>query len=224
LIRWNHPKDGMISPGEFIPLAEETGLIIPIGTWVLETACKQAKAWLDEGLPAMLLSVNLSSHQFRKKEFMAILHAALTDSGFPPKQLQLELTERIIMQEDNFTVSRLQTIHDMGIHLSIDDFGTGYSSMSYLKKFPLNELKIDKSFIDDICADEDDAIIVAAMINLAHGLKLSVIAEGVEEVEQLNWLEWHDCDAIQGYHFSRPLPANEFKEFVLNHRNYSAHP
>ncbi len=221
LIRWHHPEDGMISPAEFIPLAEETGLIVPIGTWVLRTACAQAKAWLDQGLPQMLLSVNLSSHQFRKKEFMQVLHAALSDSGLPSELLQLELTERIIMHEDDFTISRLQTIHDVGIHLSIDDFGTGYSSMSYLKRFPLNELKIDKSFIDDLCSNEDDAIIVAAMINLAHGLKLHVIAEGVEDSAQLNWLEWHGCDAIQGYYFSRPLPATEFKAFVIKQQHPS---
>jgi len=215
LIRWNQPDIGMISPAEFIPLAEETGLIVPIGEWVLRTACMQAKAWQDKGFPPLLLSVNLSSHQFRKKEFMSILHSALHDSGLPASQLQLELTERIIMHEDDFTIARLQKIHDLGIHLSIDDFGTGYSSMSYLKRFPLNELKIDKSFVDDVCNDGDDKVIVAAMINLAHGLNLNVIAEGVEEKNQLNWLESNGCDAIQGYYFSRPLPTNEFETFII---------
>jgi len=216
LIRWIHPKDGFISPGEFIPLAEETGLIVEIGEWVLRSACFQAQQWYESGIPPLLLSVNLSSHQFRKKDFMHVLDAAICDSGYAPQWLQLELTERIIMQDDDSTVTRLQTIHDAGIHLSIDDFGTGYSSLSYLKRFPINELKIDKSFIDDVCSDEDDGVIVTAMINLAHGLNLSVIAEGVEEKSQLNWLEWNGCDAIQGYYFSRPLPAEAFKAFVIN--------
>jgi len=215
LIRWNQPQEGMISPAKFIPLAEDTGLIAEVGEWVLRTACAQAQQWQDEGIPPLLLSVNLSSHQFRKKDFMHILHAALSDSGFSPEWLQLELTERIIMHEDDFTIARLQTIHDAGIHLSIDDFGTGYSSMSYLKRFPLNELKIDKSFIDDVCSDEDDGVIVSAMINLAHGLNLKVIAEGVEDKSQLNWLEWHGCDAIQGYYLSRPLSVADFEKFIM---------
>ncbi|MBL4775931.1 MAG: EAL domain-containing protein, partial [Mariprofundus sp.] len=214
LIRWNQPDIGMISPVEFIPLAEETGLIVPIGEWVLRTACKQGKAWLDKGYPALLMSVNLSSNQFREQSFLQVLHAALKESEFPAEQLQLELTERIIMHEDDFTIARLQKIHDVGIHLSIDDFGTGYSSMSYLKRFPLNELKIDKSFIDDVCTDEDDAVIVNTMINLAHGLNLTVIAEGVEKQEQLDWLNKHGCDDIQGYFFSRPLPVDDFESFM----------
>ncbi|MDQ6970539.1 MAG: EAL domain-containing protein [Mariprofundus sp.] len=215
LIRWNQPDMGMVSPADFIPLAEETGLIVPIGEWVLRTACQQAKVWQDKGFPTLLLSVNLSSHQFRKKEFMQMLHAALHDSGLPAEQLQLELTERIIMHEDDFTIARLQKIHDLGIHLSIDDFGTGYSSMSYLKRFPLNELKIDKSFVDDVCEDGDDRVIVAAMINLAHALNLSVIAEGVEQKNQLDWLECNGCDAIQGYYFSRPLAVDAFEALML---------
>jgi len=136
----------MISPIEFIPLAEETGLIVPIGEWVLRTACKQGKAWLDQDYPSLLMSVNLSSNQFREKSFLQMLHSALKDSEFPAEYLQLELTERIIIHEDDLTIARLQKIHDVGIHLSIDDFATGYSSMSYLNRFPLNELKIDKSF------------------------------------------------------------------------------
>ena len=215
LIRWQQADVGTISPAEFIPLAEDTGLIVPIGTWVLRTACKQAKAWLDMGLPPLMLSVNLSSHQFREADFMEVLAAAIEDSGIPPEYLQLELTERIIMHEDEFTISRLKKIHAAGIHLSIDDFGTGYSSMSYLKRFPLNELKIDKSFIDEVCTDEDDAVIVSAMINLAHALNLTVIAEGVESSAQLNWLEWHGCDGIQGYYFSKPLSAKDFELFMI---------
>lgn len=217
LIRWSRPGGGMVSPAEFIPLAEETGLIVPIGAWVLKTACKQAKAWLDEGLPPLLLSVNLSSCQFREPDFMDLLTVVILESGYPPSQLQLELTERIIMHEDDFTVSRLKQISSTGIHLSIDDFGTGYSSMSYLKKFPINELKIDKSFIDEVCNDEDDGVIVSAMINLAHSLKLSVIAEGVEEAAQRNWLDWQGCDAIQGYYFSKPLSADDFADYIRKH-------
>jgi len=215
LIRWNHAEEGMISPAEFIPLAEETGLIVAIGEWVLRTACVQGKSLIDKGFMPLMLSVNLSSCQFRKEDFMQVLDSALKDTDYPADYLQLELTERIIMQDDDFTIARLQMIHDMGIHLSIDDFGTGYSSMSYLKRFPLNELKVDKSFIDDVCTDNDDEVIVSAMINLAHGLKLRVIAEGVEEENQLKWLEKHGCDSIQGYYFSRPLPADEFEDFLV---------
>jgi len=145
---------------------------------------------------------------------MDLLTVFILKSGLPPDHLQLELTERIIMQEDRFTISRLNQISSTGIHLSVDDFGTGYSSLSYLKKFPLNELKIDKSFIDEVCTDGDDAVIVAAMINLAHALKLKVIAEGVENESQLNWLEWYGCDAVQGYYFSKPLPADAFAPFI----------
>lgn len=218
LIRWNHPEEGMISPVEFIPLAEETGLITNIGEWVLHTACMHAKAWLDQGFPPIMLSVNLSSCQFRKKDFIQILHKALADSDYPPQWLQLELTERIIMQDDSLTAERLQIIHNIGIHLSIDDFGTGYSSMGYLKRFPLNEVKIDKSFIDDVCTSEDDNLIVSAIINLAHGLNLTVVAEGVEEKEQLDWLQANNCDVIQGYYFSRPLDTSAFLRFMREHQ------
>jgi len=218
LIRWNHPEEGMISPVEFIPLAEETGLITNIGEWVLNAACMQAKAWLDQGLPPIMLSVNLSSCQFRKKNFIQLLHKTLSDSGYPPEWLQLELTERIIMHDDSLTAERLQIIHDIGIHLSIDDFGTGYSSMGYLKRFPLNEVKIDKSFIDDVCTSEDDNLIVSAIINLAHGLNLTVVAEGVEEKGQLDWLQANNCDVIQGYYFSRPLDASAFLRFMREHQ------
>ncbi|MDX8391141.1 MAG: EAL domain-containing protein [Mariprofundaceae bacterium] len=214
LIRWNQPDGGLISPAEFIPLAEETGLIVPLGEWVLRSACAQAKAWLDKGMPSAILSVNVSSHQFHQESFMQMLNSVLAETGLPHAQLQLELTERIVMHDHEFTIARLQKIHDAGIRLSIDDFGTGYSSMRYLKQFPLHELKIDKSFIDDICVDKDDALIVAAMIHLAHGLNLHVTAEGVENADQLAWLTNHSCDIIQGYHFSRPLPVDEFEVYV----------
>lgn len=214
LIRWNSPDSGMISPVEFIPLAEQTGQIVPIGEWVLRTACAQTKAWLDMGFPPLLVSVNVSSCQFRESGFMRALNSTLWDTRLPAGQLQLELTEGIIMQDDDATVARLQTIHNTGIHLSIDDFGTGYSSMSYLKRFPLYELKIDKSFINDICSDEDSAVIADAIIQLGRNLNLEVIAEGVEEEDQLNWLTAHHCHVIQGYYFSRPLPASEFEAFL----------
>jgi diguanylate cyclase (GGDEF)-like protein/PAS domain S-box-containing protein len=222
LLRWHHAELGMISPANFIPLAEDTGLIIPIGAWVLHTACKQTKAWHDAGLPPVRVAVNISGRQFREN-IPQLVEKALAESGLPPQYLELEITESVAMQHAESTEQTLGVLRDMGVRLSIDDFGTGYSSLSYLKRFPINKLKLDQSFVRDIISDPDDAAISMAIIALAHGLKLDVIAEGVETESQLSFLRSHGCDAIQGYYFSRPV-APEQMEQLLRDGHRLAHP
>jgi len=214
LLRWRSAELGNVSPAEFIPIAEESGLIVPIGEWVMREACRQCKQWRDDGFPPLLVAVNLSSRQFCEPNFVNMLLEVICDTGISPRQLELELTEGMIMKEDAATIQRLKEINECGVQLSVDDFGTGYSSMSYLKRFPLDKLKIDKSFIDNVTTDNEDAAIVGAITNLAHSLKLVVIAEGVEEEEQRDWLQQHDCDEIQGYFYSRPLSAPQFTEYL----------
>jgi diguanylate cyclase (GGDEF)-like protein/PAS domain S-box-containing protein len=213
LLRWRHPEMGMISPANFIPLAEDTGLIIPIGAWVLHTACKQTKAWHDAGLPPVRVAVNLSARQFREN-IPQLVEKALAESGLPPQYLELEITESVAMQHAESTEQTLLALRDMGVRLSIDDFGTGYSSLSYLKRFPINKLKLDQSFVRDIITDPDDAAISTAVIALAHGMKLDVIAEGVETENQLRFLHGQRCDAIQGYYFSRPVAAEQMEQLL----------
>ncbi|MDD5177045.1 MAG: EAL domain-containing protein [Sterolibacterium sp.] len=212
LIRWQHPQRGLISPTQFIPLAEETGLIIPIGIWVLRTACAQAKSWQDAGLPQIKLSVNLSARQFMQRDLADSIRQALEETGFSAEHLELELTESLIMHNAELFISTLRVLKDIGIELAIDDFGTGYSSLSYLKRFPIDRLKIDQSFVRDIVVDTDSASISQAIITLGHSLGLRVIAEGVETLEQLDFLHANSCDEIQGYYFSRPLPPQEFQK------------
>ncbi len=214
LIRWHCAALGNVSPAEFIPVAEESGLIIDIGKWVLQTACEQNKRWADSGYSQIMIGINLSSIQFREPGFIDTLIETIGLSKASPKYIDLELTERIIMKEDDATICTLNEIHECGIHLSIDDFGTGYSSMSYLKKFPIDTLKVDRSFIIDVANNSDDAVIVSAMINLGHSLGLTVIAEGAEHVEQVDWLQQHGCDEIQGYYFSKPLPVSEMESYM----------
>ncbi|MFN3398430.1 MAG: putative bifunctional diguanylate cyclase/phosphodiesterase [Sulfurimicrobium sp.] len=213
LLRWQHAEMGTISPANFIPLAEDTGLIIPIGAWVLHTACKQTRAWHDAGLPPVRVAVNLSARQFREN-IPQLVQQALADSGLPPRFLELEITESVAMQHAESTEQTLLALRNMGVRLSIDDFGTGYSSLSYLKRFPINKLKLDQSFVRDIISDPDDATISMAIIALAHGMKLDVIAEGVETEGQLKFLRRHGCDAIQGYYFSRPVAAAEMEQLL----------
>jgi diguanylate cyclase (GGDEF)-like protein len=210
LLRWNHPDMGMVEPGRFIPLAEETGLIVPIGAWVLQRACLQNREWQEQGLPAMCISVNVSARQFQHSDLVAAVANVLNETGLAPCDLELELTESMMMENAAQAIDKLKVLKGMGVGLSIDDFGTGYSSLSYLKRFPIDTLKIDRAFIRDIATDPDDAAITRAVIALAHNLNLTVIAEGVETEEQLLFLSEHGCDEMQGYFFSRPVPAAEF--------------
>ena len=209
LLRWKSPELGFVTPSDFIPVAEDSGLINELGEWVMRTACFQAKAWLDAGMQDFRVSVNLSSIQFKRASLVNMLKRALSDSGLPASLLEVELTESAVMNDVNQNITRLNQIRDMGVAISIDDFGTGYSSLSYLKKFPINTLKIDRSFITTIDSDPDDAAIVEAIIALASTLKLTVIAEGVETHGQLQTLNRFHCDIIQGFYFSKALPAEE---------------
>ncbi len=205
LIRWNHPALGELPPARFIPIAEETGLIAPIGAWVLNEACRQNKAWQDQGLPPITVSVNVSALQFREERFTAIVAAALRDHGLEPKYLELELTESFIMRDVDRAIAMMKELQTLGVRLSIDDFGTSYSSLSALKNFPIGRLKIDKSFIDHLPHDANDEAVATAVISLGQKLNLKVIAEGVETAEQVAFLRQLQCEEIQGYHFSRPV-------------------
>ena len=216
LVRWQHPEDGLISPAQFIPLAEETGLIVPLGEWVLFTACAQMKEWLDLGLPAMTLAVNLSPRQFRQTGLTQQVHAILDATELPPHLLELEITESAIMEQGREAVAVMDALKALGVRLAIDDFGTGYSSLAYLKRFPVDKLKIDQSFIRDIPQDRDDMMIAAAIISMAHSLRLEVLAEGVETEAQLDFLRAHNGDSFQGFLFSRPRPAAEVLPLLTN--------
>ena len=219
LIRWIHPEKGMVPPFHFIPVAEETGLIGPIGEWVIYEACRQTKAWQEAGVGGLKVAVNLSGRQFTDKQLLEKIATTLEQTGLAPGYLELEITESTIMNDIESTIKVLEKLSEMGMALAIDDFGTGYSSLSYLKRFPINKLKIDKSFIDDVITSDDDATIVAAIIGLSHNLKLNVICEGVEDVDQLHWLKENKCNEIQGYYFSKPLSADEFEAFVRERNN-----
>jgi len=210
LLRWQHPERGLISPVEFIPIAEETGLIIPIGEWVLDTACRQAKTWQNQGFKPLHLSVNLSTRQFRQNDLVLTVARILQRTGLPPQWLELEVTESLLLDNVEGTLATMYELTDMGLSLSIDDFGTGYSSLAYLKRIPLSTLKIDRSFIKEIVTSMGDAAITAALIELAHKLHIKVVAEGVENEQQLNALIQQRCDMIQGYYFSKPLTAEVF--------------
>ncbi len=206
LVRWQHPELGLVGPSEFIPIAEATGLIVPIGPWVLRTACAEVRRWQQCGFPDLSVCVNLSARQFKDPELAAEIRTALEQTGLPPDCLELEITESSAMENAEITTTILNEIKSLGVRISIDDFGIGYSSLSYLKRLPINTLKIDQSFVRDITSDPDDAAIARAVIAMAHSLKLKVVAEGVETSEQLAFLTAHRCDKIQGFYFSRPLP------------------
>jgi diguanylate cyclase (GGDEF)-like protein/PAS domain S-box-containing protein len=214
LIRWNHPTRGLLLPGDFIPIAEDTGLIVPIGEWVLRTACTQLQGWVRTGLPPLNLAVNLSARQINHRNLEAAVTGALAASGLEPARLTLELTESMIMGHSEQMLRTMELLTSLGIELSIDDFGTGYSSLSSLKHLPCTSLKIDQSFVRDITTDPDDAAIATAIISLGHNLRMRVIAEGIETDAQRQFLERERCDDGQGYLFSRPVPADEFLEFV----------
>jgi diguanylate cyclase (GGDEF)-like protein len=215
LIRWHHPELGLISPAEFIPVAEDSGQIYQIGAWVLRTAIEQIKFWIDTGLPPITIAVNLSAVQFRHTGLPDLVTSLLNEIGLPPQYLELELTESVAMDEPLQAIAIMDNLYDRGIRMSIDDFGTGYSSLNYLKKFKVHKLKIDQSFIRDISTDPEDKAIVAAIISMAHSLGFHTIAEGVETLEQLDFLQIQGCDEIQGYYYSKPLNAEQFAAFML---------
>ena len=219
LIRWQHPDRGMVSPAQFIPVAEETGLIVPIGKWILETAFAQNKRWQDAGLPPITMAVNLSARQFHEKNFVETVKDAVNQSGLNPRYVELELTESL-MQNTEKAIVILNAFRAMGINISIDDFGTGYSSLNYLKRFPIHKLKIDQSFVRDSSSNPDDAAIVHAIITLARAMSLEVIAEGVETEAQCAFLREQHCDEAQGYLFSKPLPADEATRLLKEGRSF----
>ncbi len=216
LIRWRYPERGLIPPMQFIPLAEECGLIHDIGAWVLREACRQGTAWRHAGQPSLRLAVNVAASQFRRGDLLELVRNALQEAQLDPRFLEIELTESAVMTNPEDSAIVLEQLSRMGVLISVDDFGTGYSSMNYLRRFPIDKLKIDRSFIMDLTTRADDASIVQAIVSLAHGLRLKVVAEGVETLEQLNFLQSVGCDEYQGYHFSPPLPAADFAELLRN--------
>jgi len=216
LLRWMPPGRALVSPADFIPIAEETGLIVPIGEWVLRTACTQNQAWQAAGFPAVRMAVNLSARQFKQQNIVNMVSQVLQETGCCAGCLELEITESVLMDKPEAAAAVMRELNEMGVHLSIDDFGTGYSSLSYLKRFPISSLKIDQSFVKDISTDADDAAIVKAVIALAHSMKLSVIAEGVETAAQLDFLRAQKCDQMQGYYFSPPVPPEQIEKLLLN--------
>ena len=213
LLRWTHPALGSVPPGQFIPIAEASGLILPISAWVQREACQQARAWVDSGLPTMTMAVNVSAMEFQNENFLDNLFAILGETGLDPSSLELELTEGVLMKQAASAAAILQSARDRGIQVAIDDFGTGYSSLSYLRKFPVDALKIDQSFVREIGAGEDTTI-VTAVIGMARGLKLRVVAEGVETQAEMAFLQAHHCDEAQGYYFSRPVPPEQFARLL----------
>ncbi|MBH1940129.1 EAL domain-containing protein [Mobilitalea sibirica] len=214
LIRWNHPSKGLVNPDEFIYLAEETGLIVPIGKWVLHTACKQLKAWEDAGYKDITMAVNLSTRQFKDKDFVKQVFDVIEETGVNPKKLELEITESIALDDLDYTISTIQELKNVGVHFSLDDFGTGYSSMNYLKRLPVSNLKIDKSFLDTVMEDQCDQKIIQTIITLARNLDLFVIAEGVERSDQELFLQEADCDKAQGFLYSKPVPKEIAEQFL----------
>jgi diguanylate cyclase (GGDEF)-like protein len=222
LIRWNDGSGKLVPPDKFIPLAEETGLIVPIGEWVIETACQQMAAWRRAGLPVLRVAVNVSARQFQQANLPQVIAQALRINDLEPQWLELELTESAVMANPEKTVAVMHELKRIGVHIALDDFGTGYSSLGHLKRFPIDSLKIDRSFVRDITIDPDDAAIAKMIIALAHSLKQTVVAEGVETEAQLQFLQQQQCDQMQGYFFSRPLPVREFAALLRNQRRLKA--
>jgi diguanylate cyclase (GGDEF)-like protein len=219
LVRWQHPELGLVSPIQFISIAEETGLIIPIGEWVLHTACQQCQAWQQAGLATLKMSVNVSGRQLQYPGLLEVIQRVLADTHLAASYLELELTESLLIEEEKdqsglFILNTLRELRDMGVQIAIDDFGVGYSSLSYLKRFPVSTLKIDRSFVKDITTDEDNAAITIAIIAMAHSLRLTVIAEGIEDAQQLALLRSQHCEIAQGYLFSPPIPAEDITELL----------
>jgi EAL domain-containing protein (putative c-di-GMP-specific phosphodiesterase class I) len=217
LIRWEHPEFGVLPPNDFIPLAEETGLIAPLGEWVLRSVAEQQKAWGAEGLPRVCVGVNLSGHQLQQANFGKKVRDILAETDLDPTLLEFEITETVIMQNPDLAASVLREFSAMGIRVSIDDFGTGYSSLAHLKRFSVSALKIDKSFIKDLDRNETDAAIATAIIAMASNLNLQVVAEGVETIGQLHFLRDNNCDEVQGYLFSEPVTAERIAHYLRTH-------
>jgi EAL domain-containing protein (putative c-di-GMP-specific phosphodiesterase class I) len=222
LIRWRHPELGLIPPGEFIPIAELSGLIVPIGEWVLRTACAEARKWHAKGFSRMTVSVNLSSRQFQQTDLVSQVTNALDETGLDPDKLDLEITESNAMQNAEHSINTLWGLKKQGVRISMDDFGTGYSSLNYLKRFPIDRIKLDQSFVRDLPSDKDDAAIAMAVIAMGRSLELVVIAEGVETEEQLAFLKGHNCDQLQGFLLSKPLAAEAFGRFLDESRDPEA--
>jgi EAL domain-containing protein (putative c-di-GMP-specific phosphodiesterase class I) len=216
LVRWQQPELGLLTPVQFIPLAEEIGLIVQIDQWVLRTACAQLKAWQEAGYPLLYVTVNLSARQFQQPNLAETISEVLDETNLNPESLGVEITETLAMQDTELTYRNLNELNTMGIRFSIDDFGTGYSSLSYLKKLPIHKLKIDKSFIMYLVGDPDYQAIINAIIAMAHILKLKVVAEGVETEDQMSFLHSRDCDEMQGYLYSKPVPAEELEELLVS--------
>ena len=214
LLRWEHPERGLLAPVEFISLAEISGLIAPIGRWVLQTACRQIREWQTQGHPNLTVSVNLSPRQFQGADLVSQVAGALREHGVDPRCLDLEITESNAMENAELTVNSLWELKRLGVGISMDDFGTGYSSLNYLKKFPIDRVKLDQSFVRDVASNPEDAAIVRAVIAMAHTLRLVVAAEGVETEDQLSFLRRHQCDEMQGFLFSPPVPPGEFRELL----------
>ena len=212
LIRWQHPEKGLIYPSQFVPLLEDTGLIIPVGEWIIKEACMQAKQWQKDGMPGIPISVNISARQFQQKNLVSMISQTLIETKLDPRFLQLELTESVLVDNIGITIATLRALHTIGVKLSIDDFGTGYSSLSYLKQFPLHEIKIDRSFLQDIKNSTQDAAITTAIITLGHSMKLHVVAEGVETNEQMEFLKNHNCNTLQGHLFGYPMHPQKIAE------------
>jgi EAL domain-containing protein (putative c-di-GMP-specific phosphodiesterase class I) len=209
LLRWQRSSDDLVLPGKFIPLLEETSLIIPVGEWVLRQACRDHHSWIDAGGKSVPIAVNLSARQFRDKGLVAMIRQVLVENNVAAEMIELEITESCVMEDPEEALLTLEIFHEMGIRIAIDDFGTGYSSLSYLKRFPLDVLKIDQSFVADIPTDEDDAAIIDTIIAMGHRLKLSVTAEGVETEAQADFLRTHGCDNVQGYFYDQPMPSED---------------
>jgi EAL domain-containing protein (putative c-di-GMP-specific phosphodiesterase class I) len=214
LLRWNPTDHAPVPPSRFIPVAEEIGLIVPIGRWVLREACAQNKAWQNAGLTPFIVSVNVSVRQFRQDDIVQTISDVLRETGLEARYLEIELTESAVMHDADQFIAMLNQLNDLGVQISIDDFGTGYSSLSYLKRFPVDRLKVDRSFVHDIANDVDDATIVRTVIALGHNLGLKVVAEGVETEQQLEFLRANHCDELQGYYFGMPMPVDEFVEVL----------
>jgi len=215
LLRWNNPDLGSVPPADFIPVAEESGLIVAIGEWVLRTACQQAKNWRDQGLPLPRIGVNVSVKQFVQRNFPGLVAQILTETGLEPETLEIEVTESLLMRDADGAAATLGKLKALGVQLAIDDFGTGYSSLSRLKEFPIDRLKIDRSFVRAVSTDRNDQAIACAVIAMADSMNLRVVAEGVETVDQLDFLRARHCNEVQGYFLSRPLPPEKIAEFLL---------